>query len=94
MTCTDNEEQSGMLCYPKCKEGYYGNGPVCWTLCKGKNSADCGAFCAPTKQICDDKNAELIQAGLDLGALIIFGKNTTVPGQVWDDIFTDLKICD
>jgi hypothetical protein len=28
--CGQNEEKDGGLCYPKCKTGYYGVGPVCW----------------------------------------------------------------
>ena len=28
--CGPDEEKNGALCYPKCKEGFYGNGPVCW----------------------------------------------------------------
>ena len=29
-TCREGYEKDGALCYPKCKEGYYGVGPVCW----------------------------------------------------------------
>jgi hypothetical protein len=28
--CPDGLEQSGLLCYPKCNDGYFGVGPVCW----------------------------------------------------------------
>ena len=28
--CADGLEMSGALCYPTCKSGYNGNGPVCW----------------------------------------------------------------
>merc|ERR1740139_488086 len=28
--CAKGLEQSGLLCYPPCKEGYHGVGPVCW----------------------------------------------------------------
>ena len=30
LQCAPNLEMSGLLCYPHCKEGYAGNGPVCW----------------------------------------------------------------
>lgn len=92
MTCKDNEEKNGLLCYPKCRQQYYGVGPVCWQSCQNTDSADCGAFCATTKQICDHVNAELIQAGIDLAALIGFGYNSTLPGDIYDNIFTNL--CD
>ena len=29
-TCAAGLEQNGLLCYPYCKEGYKGVGPVCW----------------------------------------------------------------
>lgn len=34
-TCSDpDHEKNGLLCYPKCKEGYYGVGPICWESCR------------------------------------------------------------
>ncbi len=42
--CPDGLEQSGLLCYPKCGEGFYGVGPVCWQTCPA-NYSDTGAFC-------------------------------------------------
>jgi hypothetical protein len=43
-TCTDPNEKDGLLCYPKCKSGYLGVGPVCWQSCPDKFRDD-GAFC-------------------------------------------------
>jgi hypothetical protein len=43
-SCSHNLEQSGLLCYPYCKENYTGVGPVCWQNCQG-NYRDDGAFC-------------------------------------------------
>ncbi len=31
--CGPEEEQSGLLCYPRCKDGYTGAGPACWRHC-------------------------------------------------------------
>ena len=28
--CPDGKEKDGALCYPICRDGYYGVGPVCW----------------------------------------------------------------
>ena len=28
--CADNMDKDGALCYPKCKAGFHGVGPVCW----------------------------------------------------------------
>jgi hypothetical protein len=30
-SCGPNEEMVNGLCYPRCREGYYGEGPVCWS---------------------------------------------------------------
>ena len=44
MICASNEEQNGALCYPICKSGYYGVGPVCWSHCSGATT-DTGTHC-------------------------------------------------
>merc|ERR1712146_726069 len=38
-------EQSGLLCYPDCRSGYYGVGPVCWKSCPS-DMHDGGVFCS------------------------------------------------
>lgn len=43
-TCRDDQDKVGLLCYPKCNEGYYGLGPVCWQECPNGFRND-GAFC-------------------------------------------------
>lgn len=42
-TCP-GEEKDGALCYPLCKAGYDGVGPVCWEICPA-DAHDDGAFC-------------------------------------------------
>src|ERR1700727_302404 len=32
-TCPSNQQQNGALCYPECKAGYGGAGPVGWQEC-------------------------------------------------------------
>jgi C1A family cysteine protease len=44
MTCGDNEQQDSGLCYPRCREGFKGVGPVCWASCPAGYSDD-GATC-------------------------------------------------
>lgn len=46
--CPSSKEKSGLLCYPKCRDGYKGVGPVCWERCP-KSFRDDGAFCAKPK---------------------------------------------
>jgi hypothetical protein len=40
---TDSPDKSGLLCYPKCLDGYVGVGPVCWEDCG--NMTAVGIFC-------------------------------------------------
>lgn len=39
------KDPNGALCYPKCRDGYYAVGPVCWQSCPG-GFRDDGAYCA------------------------------------------------
>jgi len=43
--CPAGQEKDAGLCYPKCKSGFTGVGPVCWRGCPDKFRDD-GAFCA------------------------------------------------
>ena len=56
---------SGALCYPPCKAGYNGNGPVCWQSCPA-GKADCSALCTDTADACTDqvKNIAVNVVGL------------------------------
>ncbi|MBK9266994.1 MAG: hypothetical protein IPM54_45365 [Polyangiaceae bacterium] len=42
--CAAGEELSSGLCYPICKSGYAGEGPVCWSKCPA-GTEDIGLFC-------------------------------------------------
>ncbi len=45
---------SGALCYPPCKDGYEGNGPVCWQKCP-EGKVNCGgALCVDSSDACTD----------------------------------------
>jgi len=44
--CASGLEKDGLLCYPKCKDGFYGVGPVCWSHCPS-GYVDTGALCNP-----------------------------------------------
>ena len=53
--CKVNEEKdpNGQLCYPKCKTGFTGVGPVCWENCPaGWNDYGVGCNKYPTKDAC------------------------------------------
>jgi len=47
-TCPSGQDKDALLCYPKCKSGFHGVGPVCWQNCPA-NWAECAAGCAKTK---------------------------------------------
>jgi len=43
--CPADKEKQLALCYPRCREGFTGVGPVCWQDCPSGYRDD-GAFCA------------------------------------------------
>lgn len=48
-TCPDDApEQDGLLCYPDCREGYNGVGPVCWEKCD--NITSFGLACVDVRK--------------------------------------------
>ena len=55
MICSDNEDQNVGLCYPKCRNGYNGIGPVCWMHnCPHSMPYRCGLLCTIDKKQCDE----------------------------------------
>ncbi len=51
LACSSSEypDKSGLLCYPQCREGFYGVGPVCWQSCPS-HMTDTGALCTFTPE--------------------------------------------
>ena len=45
------ERGTGWLCYPKCRSGFDGFGPVCWGTCDN-SMVNCGLSCAKTTADC------------------------------------------
>lgn len=60
MDCRSGLEKDGALCYPKCKPGYHGVGPVCWQDCPSTQPVNCGAGCATTSANCAEKTANMV----------------------------------
>jgi hypothetical protein len=48
--CNPDQDKDGALCYPKCKSGFSGKGPVCWGSCPS-NTVDVGALCRDTCRV-------------------------------------------
>ena len=42
--CPAGQDYDAGLCYPACREGFYGEGSVCWGTCP-PNTSDAGAVC-------------------------------------------------
>lgn len=66
--CSGSRENDAGLCYPNCKRGYSGVGPVCWASCPAHMPVNCGASCAKDKASCgmtltDQISAPLMAAG-------------------------------
>jgi hypothetical protein len=63
--CKTSLEQNGALCYQRCKSGYYGVGPVCWTACDS-NQFSCAAACAIDESTCVWATVDAVSAPLIL----------------------------
>lgn len=53
MSCKADLEYDWGLCYPKCKAGFSGVGPVCWAD-KPKGWVNCGMGAAKDSKVCKD----------------------------------------
>ena len=65
LTCPSSTEYDAGLCYKRCKFGFGGVGPVCWSECGG-GQVDCGAGCGRSTEEC-----ALEVVGQVLGPLIL-----------------------
>lgn len=52
-SCPPGKVKDAGLCYPPCKQGYHGVGPVCWGS-PPKNWIDCGMGSAVSKKVCGE----------------------------------------
>jgi len=50
---TNAPDKNGLLCYPKCRDGYVGVGPVCWQDCSPLKTV--GIFCVGSNNLADLK---------------------------------------
>jgi hypothetical protein len=60
--CQDGEEYDKGLCYPVCKDGFIGIGPVCWAKCP-PNTSDAGAVCIKHSYIRGDGTIPICPEG-------------------------------
>eukprot|EP00977_Amphora_coffeiformis_P000433 scaffold111_cov149-Amphora_coffeaeformis.AAC.11 len=69
MICRSNLENDAGLCYPKCRGGYNGVGPVCWQNCDS-DQTNCGAGCASSGTDCGFAIWDQVTAPIILAANI------------------------
>lgn len=68
--CHQGKENSGGLCYNKCRDGYKGVGPVCWGNTCPSNWTDCGLGCSETTSGCVSNIADMVLSPLEAIASI------------------------
>jgi hypothetical protein len=71
MECAAGLEYDAGLCYPPCKDGQIGIGPVCWGSCPADSPYDCGAICVVDGDQCTTKVKQVSDALLTLIAQLI-----------------------
>ena len=64
LQCRPEQEMSGLLCYPPCKNGYAGNGPVCWQQCPAGKVNCGGALCVDSADKCTDFVQNIVQSAV------------------------------
>lgn len=52
MVCAPGLNKHQGLCYPECRTGFKGAGPLCHQACGGIYGTDCGAGCTKSKKDC------------------------------------------
>lgn len=70
--CESHQENHAGLCYPRCKAGLTGAGPLCIpTKCNGALGYECGLLCAENKKQCTDLNVAIGLNSLSISAVIL-----------------------
>ena len=86
MVCSAEYEQDAGLCYEKCKNGFIGVGPVCWSTCDSTDYAlDCGVICTE-----NDKQCAQFVAGTGAAGLSFFSNFFFVPEDVSGGLYQSL----
>ncbi|MCB1969820.1 MAG: hypothetical protein KDG54_05360 [Geminicoccaceae bacterium] len=74
-TCPAGYEMDGIgLCYPTCRSGFSGVGPVCWSACEGRFGAACAAGCATSAAECALATTDMVASPLEVvGSIATLG---------------------
>jgi hypothetical protein len=68
-TCPSGQDKDALLCYPKCKSGFHGVGPVCWQNCPS-GRINCGVGCTTSTMSCVSDTANMVTSPLILAVNI------------------------
>ena len=78
LTCAAGLQEDAALCYPYCKTGFYGVGPVCWESCAAPLAVTGGAVCCTNGTVCSQKVKDLaVGIPLAVAAALLSGGNAT-----------------
>jgi len=69
-TCPTGQDKDAALCYPQCRSGYHGVGPVCWQNCPSGRT-NCGAGCATSTKSCVTDTTKMVVSPLILAVNIV-----------------------
>ncbi len=90
MHCKPGTDNDAALCYPYCREGFHGVGPVCWERCPSGRT-DCGAGCATSTKACAMDTASMVVAPVMLAwNIATFGSTSELTG-IYKTISDTLK---
>ncbi len=87
--CPEGMEEDAALCYPPCKSGFYGVGPVCWYSCQSPDTVSGGAVCCVDGTTCSDKiKALAFNLPLDIAKAALSGKDAQ---QIEQDVINAIN---
>lgn len=75
--CGAGKTLNAGLCYPACRTGHVGVGPVCWANCPASHPTPCGMGCAKSKLFCDQAITEqvlsVVEGAVEIAGAIVSG---------------------
>ncbi|HYA14554.1 MAG TPA: OmpH family outer membrane protein [Syntrophales bacterium] len=89
-TCLSSEEKDAWLCYPHCKTGFHGVGPVCWQSCPSGRT-DCGVGCSTGKNSCAWGTVNMVTSPLLLAVNIATMGSSSSSNSMFASISKTMK---
>ncbi len=89
-TCPSDKEQDAWLCYPRCRDGYHGVGPVCWQNCPSGRT-NCGVGCSTDTTSCVTGTVNMVLSPLILAVNIATLGSTSSSNSMFASISKTMK---